>query len=213
VYVEAERHVGGGVYPGLCTYRAGFAWRDGPGSGPELPGLQIDAASVEPRSTTGLDLSLELREEGGGVAGKMVFTTALFERATVERYTGYLRRLLAGMAADETRPLDRLPLLSDEERRRVVEEWNRTEAPYPAESYMHERFEAQAGRMPDATAVFYEDRRPTYGETSSTSANSTVPRRSSNSPRCSSLPRVGSFGFDSAEIEVLAREVERALGQ
>jgi amino acid adenylation domain-containing protein len=144
-------------------FRAAFAWRDAPGSGPELPGLRMDAAAPEPRRAAGLDLSLELREEGGGVAGEVVFRAALFERATVERWTGYLRRLLAGMAADETRPTDRLTLLSDEERRRVVEEWNRTGAPCPAE-YIHERFEAQAGRTPDATAIVFEDRQLTYGE-------------------------------------------------
>ncbi|MEW5931158.1 MAG: condensation domain-containing protein, partial [Gemmatimonadota bacterium] len=82
-------------------FRAAFAWRDAPGSGPELPGLEVGAAAApEPRTTAGLDLSLELREEGGRVAGEVVFATALFERETVERYAGYLRRLLAGMAAD-----------------------------------------------------------------------------------------------------------------
>ncbi|HEX2091917.1 MAG TPA: amino acid adenylation domain-containing protein, partial [Longimicrobiaceae bacterium] len=90
--------------------------------------------------------------------------TALFERETVERYAGYLCRVLAGMAADETRAVDRLTLLSAEERRRVTEEWNHTEAPYPVESYIHERFEAQAGRTPDAVAVVFEDRQLTYGE-------------------------------------------------
>jgi non-ribosomal peptide synthetase component F len=94
----------------------------------------------------------------------VVFATALFERETVERYTGYLRRVLEGMAADETRPVDRLTLLSEEERRRVVEAWNRTEAPYPADSFIHERFEAQAARTPDAVAVVYEDRQLTYAE-------------------------------------------------
>ena len=98
-------------------FRAAFAWRDAPGSA-ELP----DAAAPEPRSTAGLDLSLELREEGGGIAGGVVFATALFDGETVERYTGYLRRVLAEMAADETRPVDRLTLLSGEERRLVVEE-------------------------------------------------------------------------------------------
>jgi amino acid adenylation domain-containing protein len=137
-------------------FRAAFAWRDAPGSGPELRGL-------EPCSTAGLDLSLELWEERGRIAGQVVFSTALFEQETAERYAGYLRRMLAGMAADETQPVDRLPLLSAEERRRVTEEWNRTEAPVPAESYIHERFEAQAGRTPDAVAVVYEDRALTYG--------------------------------------------------
>jgi amino acid adenylation domain-containing protein len=143
-------------------FRAAFAWRDAPVS-VELPGLRIDAA-VEPRSTGGLDLSLELWEEEGGVAGEVVFATALFDRETVERYAGYLRRMLAGMAADETRRVDRLPLVSDAERRRVVEEWNRTAAPYPEDSYIHEQFEAQAGRTPEAVAVVYEDRALTYAE-------------------------------------------------
>ncbi|HEU4751597.1 MAG TPA: AMP-binding protein, partial [Armatimonadota bacterium] len=146
-------------------FRAAFAWRDAQERGPELPGLEPGAvAAPEVASTAGLDLSLELREEGGRVAGGVVFATALFERETVERYTGYLRRMLAGMAADETRPVDRLTLLSDEERRLVVEEWNRTEAPYPAGSFIHERFEAQAARTPDAVAVVFEDRELTYGE-------------------------------------------------
>ncbi|HEU4558602.1 MAG TPA: AMP-binding protein, partial [Longimicrobium sp.] len=143
-------------------FRVGFAWRDAPASA-ELPGLRSGAA-VEPRDTGGLDLSLELWEEGDGVAGEVVFATALFERETVERYSGYLRRMLGGVAADETRRVDRLPLLSAGERRTVVEEWNRTEAPYPEDSYIHERFEAQVARTPEAVAVVYEDRALTYGE-------------------------------------------------
>jgi amino acid adenylation domain-containing protein len=128
-------------------FRVAFAWGDAP----------------EPHSTAGVDLSLSLREEGGRVAGEVAFATALFDRETVERYVGYLRRMLAGMAADETRPVDRLPLLSDEERRRVTGEWNRTETPHPA-WYIHEQFEAQARRTPDAVAVVYEDRQLTYAE-------------------------------------------------
>jgi amino acid adenylation domain-containing protein len=144
-------------------FRAAFAWRDAPGTA-ELPGLRIDATAVEPCATAGLDLSLELREVGSGIAGEVVFATALFDRETVERYAGYLHRVLAGMAADETRPVDRLTLLSGEERRLVVEEWNRTESPCPAEWYIHEQFEAQARRTPDAVAVVYEDRQLTYAE-------------------------------------------------
>ncbi|HEX8317688.1 amino acid adenylation domain-containing protein [Longimicrobium sp.] len=140
-------------------FRAGFAWRDARASG-----LRTGAAAEEPRTTGGLDLSLELREENGGIAGEVVFATALFDRETVERYAGYLRRMLAGMAADETRPVDRLPLLSDEERRLVTEEWNRTETPYPADSFIHERFEAQARCTPDAVAVVFENRHLTYAE-------------------------------------------------
>ncbi|WP_420127100.1 amino acid adenylation domain-containing protein [Longimicrobium sp.] len=132
-------------------FRAAFAWGDAQESGPE------------PRSTAGLDLSIKLREVEGRIVGEVVFSTALFDRETVERYAGYLLRMLAGMAADETRPVDRLALLSDEERRRVTEEWNRTEAPY-AGTFIHDMFQAQAWRTPDRVAVVYEDRQLTYGE-------------------------------------------------
>ncbi|HST62208.1 MAG TPA: amino acid adenylation domain-containing protein, partial [Longimicrobium sp.] len=60
--------------------------------------------------------------------------------------------------------VDGRALLSDEERRRVVDEWNRTDAPYPDRSCLHERFEAQAERTPDAVAAVFEDRQLTYGE-------------------------------------------------
>ncbi|HEY7769895.1 amino acid adenylation domain-containing protein, partial [Longimicrobium sp.] len=144
-------------------FRAAFAWRDAPGNA-ELPSPWSDAAGVEPRTPDGLDLSLELWEDEGSVAGQVLFATSLFDPETVERYAGYLRRMLAGMAADENRPVDRLPLLSAEERRLVTEEWNRTETPYPADSYIHELFEAQAARTPDAVAVVFEDRELTYAE-------------------------------------------------
>ena len=45
---------------------------------------------------------------------------------------------------DETRAIDRLPLL--DERHRVLVEWNATEAKYPHDKGVHELVEAQAAR-------------------------------------------------------------------
>jgi len=161
--VELARPAGAAAAAPL--FQATFAWREAPGGGPELPGLRVaEEEAPEPRSTAWSDLSLELRERGGGIVGEVEYATALFDRETVERYAGYLSRVLRGMAADETRRVDRLALLPDEERRRVVEEWNRTDAPYPDQSCLHERFEAQAQRTPHAVAVVFEDRELTYGE-------------------------------------------------
>ena len=78
----------------------------------------------------------------------MEYATALFERETVERWLGYLRRVLEGMVADERAAWTRLELLSAAERRRVVEEWNATDAAFPAGACVHELFEAQAARTP-----------------------------------------------------------------
>jgi amino acid adenylation domain-containing protein len=76
---------------------------------------------------------------------------------------GHLRVLLHGLAAPEDRPLSRIPLLSRAERRRVVGEWNRTDAPADAPC-MLQRFLEHARARPDALAVGSEREALTYGE-------------------------------------------------
>ncbi|HEX8243279.1 MAG TPA: amino acid adenylation domain-containing protein, partial [Longimicrobium sp.] len=111
-----------------------------------------------------VDLWLGLREMGGRIMGAVTYSTALYDRETVERHVGYLRRVLREMAADDARPVERLPLLPDAERARVVETWNRTAADYAAAACIHELFQAHVERAPDAEAVVFEDRRLSYGE-------------------------------------------------
>ncbi|HYH81146.1 MAG TPA: amino acid adenylation domain-containing protein, partial [Longimicrobium sp.] len=144
-------------------FQVAFAWHDAHGSGLALPGLDPGAAGPEPHAAAKFDLSLELREREGRVVGGLTYATALFDAETAERYAGYLRRVLHAMVADDARPVARLALPCADERRRVLEDWNRTGAPYP-ETCLHEQFEAQAARTPDAVAVVFEDRRLTYAE-------------------------------------------------
>ncbi|HEU0079165.1 MAG TPA: amino acid adenylation domain-containing protein, partial [Longimicrobiaceae bacterium] len=141
-----------------------FVWQNNSRGSLELPGLAQAPAEGASHVTAKFDLSLALQEGGGRIRGRIEYATSLFERATVERYVAYLRRVLEGMAADVNRPVDRLPMLPDEERAQVVEAWNRTDAEYPADACLHELFEAQAARRPDATAVVHEGRTLTYAE-------------------------------------------------
>jgi len=60
--------------------------------------------------------------------------------------------------------LGRLPLLGEGERRQLLGEWNRTEAPYPREACLHELFQRQAERTPEAVALVCEGQQLTYGE-------------------------------------------------
>ncbi|HEX6373941.1 MAG TPA: amino acid adenylation domain-containing protein, partial [Longimicrobium sp.] len=142
-----------------------FAWQNTPqGDGLPLPGLAVDRVDVRTRVMANLDLSLTLREAGDRIVGGVTYATALFDPATVERYAGYLRRVLEGMAADEHRPVDRLSLMPESERVRVLEEWNRTEADYSGPLCIHQLFEAQVARTPDAVAVTFEGEHLTYAE-------------------------------------------------
>ncbi|HEX8360464.1 MAG TPA: amino acid adenylation domain-containing protein, partial [Longimicrobium sp.] len=141
-----------------------FSWQNNPQGSLQLPGLEVSPAEAATHTTARFDLSLSLQEAGGGIAGGVTYSTSLFDEATIERYLGYLRTVLEAMVADETRPVARLPLLAAAERERMVEEWNATEARYPAESCIHELFEAQVERTPHAVAVTLDDMHLTYAE-------------------------------------------------
>jgi amino acid adenylation domain-containing protein len=139
-----------------------FAWQNASASRLELPGLRLAPADIGPRVTAKFDLLLSLWEADGRIGGDVEYATSLFERGTVERWLGYLSRMLEGMAADGR--LDRIPILPEAERRQVLREWNATDAAYPREACVHELVEARVERTPGAVAVVFEGERVTYAQ-------------------------------------------------
>ncbi|WP_244212070.1 non-ribosomal peptide synthetase, partial [Streptomyces angustmyceticus] len=91
------------------------------------------------------------------------YDPAAFDAATVERMGTCLRVLLTEMAADPDRRLGDLPLLTGDERGRILREFGGAAATAPRR-VLPEVFEAQAGRTPHATAVLAGDDRLTYRE-------------------------------------------------
>ena len=72
--------------------------------------------------------------------------------------------LLEGIAANPGCRLSELPLLSEAERRQVVVDWNNTTTEYPRDKCIHELFEAQVERTPNAVAVVFGNQSLTYQE-------------------------------------------------
>ncbi|HEX6039266.1 condensation domain-containing protein, partial [Longimicrobium sp.] len=104
-----------------------FAWQSALGDGLSLHGLRTEPLGAPAHDTAKFDLSLALWEKDGCITGAVEYATALFRRETVERWAGYLRRVLREMAADEHRPVDRLRILPGEERRLVLDAWSRAD--------------------------------------------------------------------------------------
>ena len=84
------------------------------------------------------------------------------------RVCGYMHNALEKLAfaleSAPATPVRRLDVMSSAERHQLLVEWNATEADYPRDQCVHELFEAQAARTPDAIAVMHEDARLTYAE-------------------------------------------------
>ncbi len=110
------------------------------------------------------DLSIELDERATEIIGRIEYNSDLFDDSTMTRLIEHFRILSAGIAADPAEKIAMLPLLSETEERQLLVEWNATEADYRKEKLIHQLFEEQVERLPDAVAVVYEDAWLSYGE-------------------------------------------------
>ncbi|HLM58539.1 MAG TPA: amino acid adenylation domain-containing protein [Pyrinomonadaceae bacterium] len=135
---------------------------------PPLPPLETPALTWRPleveTQTAKFDLSLDMAETARGLSLTLEYSADLFEPDTAARMLGHLRTLLDSIALEPAQRIAELSLLTEAERRVLLEEWNDTGRPYPQGECLHELFEAQAGRTPGAIALIFGERRITYGE-------------------------------------------------
>ncbi|QRK14210.1 LLM class flavin-dependent oxidoreductase [Archangium violaceum] len=129
----------------------------------ELAGLRVSLAETE-SATAKFDLTLSLEETAAGFKGGLEYSADLFERPTIVRMVEHLRVLLEGIVAAPHQPVSALPLLGPAETSRLLREWNDTGKDFLRERCIHELFEAQAARTPEAVAVVFEDEQLTYRE-------------------------------------------------
>jgi len=128
-----------------------------------LGDLSVERLAVH-TGTARFDMTLSLEETAQGIVGTIEYSTDLFEAATITRMMEHFHVLLRGIVADPEQHLSELPLLTGDERRQVLVEWSANKTEYPREQCIHQLFEAQVARTPDAIAVVFENQQLTYQE-------------------------------------------------
>jgi amino acid adenylation domain-containing protein len=142
-----------------------FALQNAPKPSLNIPGLSLKWSSLGVESgASKIDLALLMEETPDGLAGLFEYNTDLFDEATLKRMSVHLQTLLEDAAARPESRLSALQLLPEAERRWLLGDLNNTQAAYPADSCLHELFEAQVARSPDAVALVFETQRLTYDE-------------------------------------------------
>jgi amino acid adenylation domain-containing protein len=110
------------------------------------------------------DLGLALRETNGELTIDCTYNAELFRPETITRWLGHFDTLLEHMVADPAQSVAEVPLLSAAERQQIVLDWNKTALAFPRDMLIHELFEAQAERTPDAVAAVFGRHEMTYRE-------------------------------------------------
>lgn len=138
-------------------------WRD-PEAQTDL--LSLDGLRVRPmevdRLTAKFDLTLSLTDTGNEISGHMEFSTDLWNRSSICRMLDHYNSLLKDIVANPHRPISEFPLLTETDRHRLLSEWNNTVVNYPRFTCIHELFEEQVERTPDAVAIIFNDQQLTY---------------------------------------------------
>ncbi|MEE4152466.1 amino acid adenylation domain-containing protein, partial [Pseudomonas viridiflava] len=138
-------------------------WMPGKHVAVPLGGLVV--APVEQVSQVSkFDLSLNLSEQGETLVGSLDYATALFDKATAQRYLNYFVQILETLATHEHTRLDRVALVGEQERRYLLETLNATAVAVDNEQTVHAIIEARAASAPESVAAQVGERRLNYGE-------------------------------------------------
>ncbi|KAF9555756.1 hypothetical protein EC968_008654, partial [Mortierella alpina] len=138
-----------------------FAWQNNEQAEWDMPGVQV-LPYEQDHGIAKFDLTLALWESGECILGSLEYATSLFDRSTIERHLGYLQEFLQRMVLDEDISLTKVDMLPTAERALLLHTWNETQESYPDDLCLHQLFEQQVERTPEAVVAVYGNESLTY---------------------------------------------------
>ncbi|MBV9495483.1 MAG: amino acid adenylation domain-containing protein, partial [Acidobacteria bacterium] len=129
------------------------------------PGLEI--TKVEEIGPEGYsDLGMEIFEKDGAFSIHLRYNPDLYPAGAMERFCAHYTALLKSISSDGDLPLHAYSIVPEDEKRKLLVEFNATDASFPQDRCIHDFFAEQVARDPHKPAVAFRDQRLTYGELS-----------------------------------------------
>ena len=126
---------------------------------------EITATSLKIQGVTSqLDLNLQMWETPNALEGYISYNTDLFEATTIARMLDCFTTLLQAIVINPDENISTLSLLNATERQKILLDWNATETAFPEDQCLHQLFELNVEKHPDAIAICYGQEQITYGE-------------------------------------------------
>ncbi len=128
-----------------------------------FPNIEMESIQETTTSAT-FDLLLELTSTKGHIKGSFTFNTDLFLVGTINQLAIHYQQLLESVSENIQQAINVIPFLSNTERQRLIFEWNESNQDYPYTKGIHQLFEEQVERTPEAIAIVFEEQQLTYRE-------------------------------------------------
>ena len=135
---------------------------------PEEIEVEIDCHDLKlkpfviPQEEGNFDLTLKVIEGSKSLFADFKYNTDLFDASTIERMAGHFQTMLEGILAQPEQPISQLPLLIKAEQHQLLVKCNNTHTEYSQNQCIHQLFEQQVERTPDAVAVVFDSQQLTY---------------------------------------------------
>ena len=128
-----------------------------------MEGLRLRPYKVE-TAVSKFDLTFEVIETAEGIDIGIEYSTKLFRKETARKMAEHYLRILQAVIQDMEVRVGDINILAAEEKRQILEEFNRTKAAYPDGKTLYDVFMEQADRTPDKIALESREGRLTYEE-------------------------------------------------
>ncbi|MGD2093014.1 MAG: amino acid adenylation domain-containing protein, partial [Candidatus Aminicenantes bacterium] len=139
----------------------------------DIPGLRLKPYEYD-NNVSRFDLTFYCEEKGDDLLFKVEYSTRLFRQDTIKRFIGYFKKIVSDILnnAGIRIKIWEIGIISEGEKRQILDEFNDTGAEYPKDKVLHALFEEQSEKTPDNIAVIgpapgpgrkvygVEDRRP-----------------------------------------------------
>jgi non-ribosomal peptide synthetase component F len=131
------------------------------GTNLHFEGLQAEI-HANPKGFVNTDLFLNIVETGDDLLLNCDYNTDLIDRGTLERWLASYTTILRGIAADPSREVENLDILEEDERKLVLDDWNRTAVDFGPFEPVYRTIERQAANSPNRVAVICDGMEWTY---------------------------------------------------
>jgi amino acid adenylation domain-containing protein len=144
-----------------------FSLQNTPQSEASLSGLKMESLPLSVELKARFDLEVNFWEVSDRLEAVWCYSTDLFAAPTINQMGQHFQNLLTAITANPNMGIFQLSMLSDAERDQLLASCNETQTDYSDYKCIHELFEEQVERTPNAVAVVFEGQQLTYAELNS----------------------------------------------
>ena len=124
---------------------------------------RFDIRNVDVREDTDYPLTIGV-EPADRLTLRITYDTSRYGDDAIQRMLGHFKSILEAIARDPQQSLSEIDILTNQERRQLLQEWNETTRAFSEDLCVHRLFEKQAAKTPDTTALVFNEASLTYSD-------------------------------------------------